>query len=132
MVGACAGKRSHQIRTAIYSGQAAPPLRVTDPNRPCCIRSSSGTIRSLSISWPASGAPTTSELQGLVQQISERLGRHLERRGLLVRDAQSSYLELGSPDAGEAEENALSDLQGHSITYRIAVGAQNGRKAMIL
>ncbi len=34
-------------------------------------------------------APTRDELQGLAQQISRRLGRHLERRGVLVRDAKN-------------------------------------------
>jgi len=59
-------------------------------------------------------APTWAELQALVQRISARLGRHLERKGLLVRDLESSRLafEPGS------EDNALADLQGHSITYR--------------
>ena len=38
-------------------------------------------------------APTTAELSGLVEKISEPVGRHLGRRGLLARDAESSYLE---------------------------------------
>jgi hypothetical protein len=48
----------------------------------------------------------------LVQTISERIGRHLERRGVLVRDAENSYLALESAEEGE---DALKDLQGHSI-----------------
>ena len=61
-----------------------------------------------------------------MQRIAERLGKHLERRGLLVRDAESSFLALGEESG---DENALAELQGHSIPYRIAVGPQKGRKA---
>lgn len=42
----------------------------------------------------------------------ERIGRALERQGVLARDAESSYLAL-EPDAG----GAMDDLLGHSITY---------------
>ena len=62
-------------------------------------------------------APTSEELQRLV-------GRQLERKGLLVRDSESSHLGLESDS-----DDALSDLQGHSIRYRIALGPQRGRKA---
>ena len=50
-----------------------------------------------------------------------RIARHLERRGLLVRDAENSYLE-----AGTAPGTGIESLLGHSITYRIAVGANEG------
>jgi hypothetical protein len=73
-------------------------------------------------------APTLKQLQALVERISERVGRQLERRGILVRDAQCGHLEL-EPDAGE---DALPDLQGHSITYRIAFGARQGQKVFTL
>jgi hypothetical protein len=71
---------------------------------------------------------TSAELQALVQRISERIGRQMERHGLLARDAESSYLAL---DPGGVE-SALADLQGHSITYRIALGPYKGRKAFLL
>lgn len=74
-------------------------------------------------------APSAAELQILVQTISERIGRHLERTGKLVRDEQSSYLALDSEGEGE---DALKDLQGHSIQYRIAVGPHKGRLAFKL
>jgi hypothetical protein len=64
----------------------------------------------------------------LAQRISERIGRHLERKGLLVRDLDSSHLALEPGDT----EDALTDLQGHSITYRIALGPHQGRKAFKL
>jgi hypothetical protein len=74
-------------------------------------------------------APTAAELQALVQTISERIGRHLERTGKLVRDEESAYLALDSEEEGE---DALKDLQGHSIRYRIAVGPHKGRQAFKL
>jgi hypothetical protein len=67
--------------------------------------------------------------EALVQTISERIGRDLERTGKLVRDEQSGYLALDSEGEGE---DALKDLQGHSIRYRIAVGPHKGRQAFKL
>jgi hypothetical protein len=62
-------------------------------------------------------APTSTELAGLTQTIVRRIGRFLERQGLLERDAENSYL------AGdELESGAMERLMGLSITYRIAVG----------
>src|ERR1700722_12697270 len=75
-------------------------------------------------------APTAAELQTLVQTISERIGRRLERTGKLGRDDESSYLNLDSD--GEGEDAVLKDLQGHSIQYRIAVGPHKGHKAFML
>jgi hypothetical protein len=45
-------------------------------------------------------APTAGELQVLVQQISDRIARHLERRGILVREAENSQLNL-APEESE-------------------------------
>lgn len=72
-------------------------------------------------------SPTPAELDTLLQQITARVGRHLERRGLLVRDLESSHLARAPGD-----DAALEHLQGHSITYRIALGPQEGRKAFTL
>lgn len=72
-------------------------------------------------------APTSQELTQLSHAIAYRVGRFLKRRGLLKRDAESSYL------AGESvDEEALAQLRGHSITYRIALGPQVGRKIFAL
>lgn len=71
--------------------------------------------------------PTAAELEALLGQIVGRIARHLERRGLVVRDAENSDLSSG-PD----EDTALEGLLGHSITYRIAVGPNEGRKAFAL
>ena len=72
-------------------------------------------------------APTSVELTQLTHTIAHRLGRYLERQGLLERDAENSYLALD----GE-EEGPMDQLRGHSITYRIAVGPQQGRKVFTL
>ena len=51
----------------------------------------------------------------------------LERQGLLERDAEHSTFALDA-----ADEDPMDQLLGHSITYRIAVGPQQGRKVFTL
>ena len=75
--------------------------------------------------WGSS--PTTQELTQLTQTIARRVGRYLERQGLLERDAENSYL---TTDA--VSEDPMNQLLGHSITYRIALGPQVGRKVFTL
>jgi hypothetical protein len=72
-------------------------------------------------------APTSQELTQLAHTIAQRVGRFLERRGLLERDAENSYLASAAVD-----DEAMNSLLGHSITYRIAVGPQAGRKVFSL
>lgn len=71
--------------------------------------------------------PTPAALETLVCVISERVGRALERKGRLVRDLENTYLTLDSHD-----ESGFDALLGHSITYRIALGPQQGRNAFTL
>ena len=72
-------------------------------------------------------APTSDELTRLTQNVAQRIGRYLERQGLLERDAQNCYL------AGdELEAEPMGQLLGSSISYRIAVGPQQGRKVFTL
>jgi hypothetical protein len=79
----------------------------------------------------------------LVHRISQRVARLLERQGFLEPDeddcmdaggrathgavAENSYLMLEASD-----DEAMQQLYGHSITYRIAVGPQQGRKVFTL
>ena len=63
----------------------------------------------------------------MLEQIVQRVGRHLERRGLLERDEEQAWL---SEAAGEPAP--LDGLLGASITYRIAVGPQRGERAFLL
>ena len=72
-------------------------------------------------------APTSAELTQLTHTIARRVGRFLERQGLLERDAENSYLSGDGVEGG-----ALDQLLGHSITYRIAVGPHAGRKVFTL
>ena len=72
-------------------------------------------------------APTSEALTQLAHTIASRVGRYLERQGLLVRDAEYSYLASDGVD-----EDPMSELLGHAITYRIAVGPQAGRKVFTL
>ncbi len=67
-------------------------------------------------------APTKDQLQTVVQRISERLAKLLTRQGLLTQDDESTYLTLDALD-----DNALHHLQSHSVTYRVAVGPQQGK-----
>jgi hypothetical protein len=76
-------------------------------------------------------APTTAELAALVEKIASRVGRHLERRGLVTRDAENAYLTedaMGAVDDGDP----MDALRGASITYRVAVGRRQGQKAFTL
>ncbi len=69
----------------------------------------------------------TAELQALVQQIAGRIGRMLEKRGLIERDAENAWLSSDPSRAGP-----LDDLIGSSITDRIAVGPRTGQKVFTL
>ena len=73
-------------------------------------------------------APVKRELEDLVQRISQRVGRCLERQGLLERDAESTWLKL---DPAE-DTDAMPQILSSSVSYRIAVGPQQGRKAFML
>ncbi len=72
-------------------------------------------------------APTGSELNKLTHTLSHRIARLLERHGFLQRDCVDSYLELDSD-----LDHCMDHLLGHSITYRIAIGPNQGRKVFTL
>ena len=72
-------------------------------------------------------APCKPELETLLHQISTRLARYLVQEGVLTQDLENSYLNLDDLPA-----NPLREVHGHSITYRIAVGPQQGRKVFTL
>jgi len=66
-------------------------------------------------------------LTQLAHTIAVRVGRLLEREGLLARDTEQLDFS-GVLD----EDDPMPDLVGHSITYRIAVGPHRGRKVFTL
>ena len=72
-------------------------------------------------------AQTTAELTELTHTIAERVGRFLQRQGLLECDGEQSFLAREVMDEG-----TMDPLLAHSITYRIAVGPQAGRKVFTL
>jgi len=72
-------------------------------------------------------SPNSLELTQLAQTIAHRVSRFLERQGLLERDAENRYLVTDAVPGG-----SMDQLSGHSITYRIAVGPQAGRKVFTL
>ncbi len=75
-------------------------------------------------------APTNDELTQLTHTIAHRVARCLERQGLLERDTGHTYLTADGLD--EDPDSPMNQLLGCSITYRIAVGSQQGRKVFTL
>ena len=67
-------------------------------------------------------------MEELVQLISQRVGRCLERQGLLEQDTESAWLDL---DPAE-DTDPMPQILGSSVSYRIAVGPQQGRKAFMI
>jgi hypothetical protein len=72
-------------------------------------------------------APSHQDMVELVHTISHRIARYLEKVGLVQRDMENSYLNLPVDD-----EDSLLHLQGASVSYRIAVGPQQGQKVFTL
>ena len=58
-------------------------------------------------------APTSDELTQLTHTIAHHVARYLERQGLLVRDAENSYLTCDGVDAGP--ESPMNHLLGSSM-----------------
>jgi hypothetical protein len=62
-----------------------------------------------------------------VHTISHRVADFLERQGILERDEENSYLNLE-----EGAEDPMRQVLGCSVSYRIAIGPQQGRKVFTL
>ena len=75
----------------------------------------------------AARSPGAGELQALVQRLAEGIGRLLEKRGLIERDAEHGWLS-GEP----VQAGSLDELIGRCITWRIAVGPRVGQKVFTL
>jgi len=76
--------------------------------------------------WPVK-PPTGEDLDVIAHTIAIRVSRFLEKAGYLIRDAESQYLDLL-----QDEEDAMAAIVGGSITYRLALGPNAGRKALTL
>ena len=75
-------------------------------------------------------APNRAELTRLTHTIAQRVGRYLERQGLMECDAGNIFLTQKAVDV--SDEDPTNQLLGSSVTYRIAVGPQQGRKVFTL
>jgi hypothetical protein len=72
-------------------------------------------------------APSHDDMVELVHTVSQRIARYLEKVGLVQCDMGNSYLNLPLDD-----EDSLLQLQGASVSYRIAMGPQQGQKVFTL
>jgi hypothetical protein len=72
-------------------------------------------------------APSHDEMVELVHTVSQRIAKYLEKVGLVERDMENSFLNLPIDD-----EDSLLQLQGASVSYRIAMGPQQGQKVFTL
>ena len=72
-------------------------------------------------------APDQQKLVALVHTISHRVAGFLEREGILERGEENSYLSFEDQD-----EDPMQQVLGCSVSYRIAVGPQQGRKVFKL
>ena len=72
-------------------------------------------------------APTSAQLTELAGKIAHRVCRHLARKGWLEGEEESVFL---TDSAGC--DDGMDALRMSSITYRIATGAQAGRKVVTL
>jgi len=77
--------------------------------------------------FPRVKAPTHQELNALVNTPRHRIARCLEKCGLLEHDVENTRLTLEL-----AEDDVLTQLHGHSVSYRIATGSQLGRMVFTL
>jgi len=68
---------------------------------------------------------TTDDLAHLLDTLSRRIVRVLERRGMLIADPTDPFLEF---EVG----SSLDQIRAASINYRIAIGPHAGRKALTL
>ena len=72
-------------------------------------------------------APSHSDLEAVVNTISQRIANYIEQAGLIQRDMDNAFLDLPMED-----EDSLLHLQAASVSYRIAVGPDTGKKVFTL
>jgi len=72
-------------------------------------------------------APSHSDMERLINTISHRIAQYLEKVGLIHRDIDNTFLNLPIDD-----EDSLLQLQASSVSYRIAVGKDAGKKVFSL
>ena len=73
----------------------------------------------------AVSAPSHSELTALLNRIIRRITRQLTRDGLLVEDADQTYLDLQI-------DNTLDQFGAASLSYRVILGPNTGSRVLTL
>ena len=68
--------------------------------------------------------PVKGELDKLLNRIAHRVVKFLEKKGLLVRD------EMGQEYLSIEATQSMDQIQGASLTYKIALGKYKGKKAL--
>ena len=66
-------------------------------------------------------------MEAVVNTISQRIANYIEQAGLIQRDMDNTFLDLPMED-----EDSLLHLQAASVSYRIAVGPDTGKKVFTL
>jgi len=72
-------------------------------------------------------APSYSDIERLINTISHRIAQYLEKVGLIQRDIDNTFLNLPIDD-----EDSVLQLQEASVSYRIAIGKDAGKKVFSL
>lgn len=72
-------------------------------------------------------APSHSDMERVVNTVSHRIAKYLEKAGLIQRDIDNTFLNLPIDD-----EDSLPQLQASSVNYRIAVSKDAGKKVFSL
>ena len=75
--------------------------------------------------------PSEAELRGLVERLAERIGRALERRGVLARDTENSYLQL-EPAAGGPMDDLPRGERSEEKALTVSLGARAPPQASLL
>lgn len=71
-------------------------------------------------------SPSQSELIEILDKIMQKIAKHLERRGLIVKD-EEDHLQLDL-----SQDDTFTKLQTGAATYRFALGPNKGKKALTL
>jgi hypothetical protein len=72
-------------------------------------------------------APTIPELESVLAAIIEKITKYLEKSGIIIKDDENKEFQLEIP-----QEDSLSRLQAAAVTYKFAMGANKGKKALVL
>ncbi len=71
-------------------------------------------------------APTPTQLAEVLNKIIHRTVKHMEKRGLIIRDSED-FLQMDL-----SEDDSLAKLQAGAATYRFTLGPNKGKKALTL